>query len=42
MVRYARALLDNSASGMLLNTAAQVDDAANGLLVGEHAWMSSL
>jgi hypothetical protein len=27
---------------VLSNTAAQVDDAVNGLLVGEHAWMRSL
>ena len=26
---------------VLSNTAAQVDDAANSLLVGEHAWTSS-
>ena len=32
---------NNRAVIVLSNTAAQVDDAANGLLIGEHAWISS-
>jgi CubicO group peptidase (beta-lactamase class C family) len=33
---------DDRAVIVLSNTAAEVDDAANGLLLGEHAWISSL